>query len=982
MKKIFTVIFFLLILPAYLSAANIKGKVTDLQTGEPLIGANIVVVGTSFGAAADLNGVYEIRNLDAGTYDVRASYIGYQSVTTFQVRVNTDLTTELNFELPAEGISVGEVEVIAEKPLIQKDNTNAVRVTTSDDIEALPVRGINNVIGLTAGVVLKDDIVFIRGGRLDEVGFYLEGVNINNPYSGGSAVTIPQDAVEEIQVQAGGYTAEYGNANAGIIRQQLKTGTRAFKASYEYITDNIGFKSKDDAFSGEKRLGAYWFGYNEQVGTISGPIINEKFRFFGLMNYIFQRDANPQPYPGINNLGPYIATTNGQPDTIYLNYPAGAVRGNAAETFSYTGTFTADLQPFIVRLTGILSNNTTHRAQGTHRNPGNIASIFDAARIEQQDIMNGSASLKITHILSSNMFYELTGGYFYYSSDRFDPFLKDNFLSYGDSAANAPFGFHFPSRYTRPSRTDVYGFSFNGFGDVLAGYQKDRRTSFSAGAALSLLAGKEHTIKIGGDYQRYTMRRYAWNNERVFSLAQLIADPGTRTVEEIITGQGPDAFGYDVIGNETNGGFFAAKHPVFASAYIQDKIDLKDLILNLGVRFDYINTDNYELINPSLPDLSFDFNTGDIKPEGFRKVPSYSGISPRIGLSFPVTDQTVFHAQFGKFVQQSQLSDIYQGLTATSSQLRGGLFIGSPVGFNVRPTRTTQYELGFTQQIGSFASFDITGYYRDIKDQVILDLQSTAKTSQFKGYNIYKNGDFATTKGLELTFNMRRVERVTINASLSLQDAQGTGSFPNSNRGIVGAPLDGVTIFKPAYVSPLEYNNDVNGNINIDYRFGVDDGPSFLEQFGVSMLAQFTSGHPFTRGVGGSDLEGDARDRRPVEPLNSSTTPSTFQVDLRLDKSFKLFDQLNVNIYLFVINLFDKKNVENVFLRTGSATDDGYISNPQLSGDLVNQPGYIELYKAINIDYYERYQSAGNLQTVPFFYGPPRQIRLGIRLEY
>src|SRR5690606_20699565 len=136
----------------------------------------------------------------------------------------------------------------------------------------------------------------------------------------------------------------------------------------------------------------------------------EKFRFFGLVNYIFQRDANPQPYPGINNLGPYVATTNGQPDTIYLNYPAGAVRGNAAETFSYTATFTADLQPFIVRLTGIFSDNTGHRVQGTHRNPGNIASIFDETRIEQQDIMNGSASLKITHMLNSNMFYEINGG--------------------------------------------------------------------------------------------------------------------------------------------------------------------------------------------------------------------------------------------------------------------------------------------------------------------------------------------------------------------------------------------------------------------------------------------------------------------------------------------------------------------------------------------------------------------------------------------
>jgi hypothetical protein len=224
--------------------------------------------------------------------------------------------------------------------------------------------------------------------------------------------------------------------------------------------------------------------------------------------------------------------------------------------------------------------------------------------------------------------------------------------------------------------------------------------------------------------------------------------------------------------------------------------------------------------------------------------------------------------------------------------------------------------------------------------------------------------------------------RLAINASLSLQDAQGTGSFPNSNRGIVGSPLDGVTIFRPQYISPLEFNNALRGNINFDYHFGVNDGPSFLQEAGASLLITFTSGHPYTRGIGGADLEGDSRDRQPVESLNSSTTPSTFQADLRIDKTFQLFDKLRLNIYLFVINLFDTRNIENVFLRTGSTSDDGYISDPNLSGELVNQPGYTDLYRAINIDYYERWQNAPALFTVPNFYGPPRQIRLGVKLEY
>ena len=121
--KIIYFIFSLLLIPSLIYAGTtgkIKGKITDLESGEPLVGANILVVGTSFGAATDVNGEYTILNLDAGTYDVKASYIGYQAVTTSNVRVNADLTTELNFQLPVEGINVGEVVVVSQKPLINK----------------------------------------------------------------------------------------------------------------------------------------------------------------------------------------------------------------------------------------------------------------------------------------------------------------------------------------------------------------------------------------------------------------------------------------------------------------------------------------------------------------------------------------------------------------------------------------------------------------------------------------------------------------------------------------------------------------------------------------------------------------------------------------------------------------------------------------------------------------------------------------------
>jgi len=990
MNRWFSVLTILLMLSGSLLAQSgkISGKITDLSTGEALIGANVVVVGTSLGAATDINGEFSIRNLTAGTYELKASFIGYQTITITNVRVNTELTTEINFQLPAEGISVGEVVVVSERPLINKSNTNAERIKTSDDIEALPVRGVDNILALTAGVVFQDNTIFIRGGRQDEVGFYLEGSNITDPVVGGRNVTLVQDALEEIQVQAGGYTAEFGGANSGIIKQQIKSGTSDFKASVEYVTDNFlqGFNFENN---GEKTLGTYNWGYSEFIGTLSGPILGNSIKFFGLINYNKIEDQNPQPYPGFD-----LGVIGSGPDTVDFYYPGGPVLKNSSKNITGTGSLTFDFNPLILRLVGTYTDNTRYNPYSSARVAGNIANFLNTSRIEQIDEVDGAFSLKATYLFDASTFLELTGGYSFNQRENFDPYLKDNFRAYGDSVANANVGFVWTRRpgtgdlrYTRQQRLNIFGIAFNAPGDVTAGYGIFKRNNLTFNLGLSTVLAKVHTVKIGGELQSYTIRNYSLGNEGVFALAGLFANMTSgQTEEDIFINRGVNNYGYDVFGNEYDGDDIVNKphQPLFAAFYIQDKIEYKDLIINAGLRFDYIDIDNMMLLDPTQPELSFDKSTGRVKEDGLVEVPTFNSVSPRLGFSFPVTDQTVFHAQFGKFVQQSRLRDVYQGYYATSSNIGGGFFIPAPVGFNVRPTRTTQYEVGFTQQIGELASFDITGYYKDIQDQVLFDQVNTQTTSSYGSYFVLTNGDFATTKGLELTFNMRRFQRFMINGTFAYQDAQGTGSYPNSNRGIVGAPLDGVTVFSPQYVSPLEYNNKFRGNLNIDYRFGVDDGGPILQQLGLSALLTFTSGHPYTRGIGGADLEGDARDRQPTQPLNSSTTPSTFQVDLRLDKTFNITDKLNLNIYLYVINLFDALNIQNVFLRTGTTDDDGYLSDPSLGGTLIEQygPQYAELYRAVNIDYYEQYQNAAGLTTVPYFYGPPRQIRLGIRLEY
>lgn len=988
-RKFFYCFLFLLLMPVLLLASTkgrIKGKVVDLQTNEPLVGANVLVIGSSTGAATDASGEFVLQNLEAGTYTLKASYLGYQSITISNIRVNADLTTNIDFQLPAEGINVGTVEIIAKRPLIQKDNTNKIRITSSEDIAALPVRSVNQIIGLSAGVVLQDNAVFIRGGRIDEVGFYLEGTSIKNPMTGGRAVTIPQDAIEEVQVQSGGMTAEFGNGNAGIVRQQLKTGGAELKASLEYITDNITFKSKNNAYDGEKRLGAYWYGYDELSAVLSGPMpyFENRVKFFANFNYQFNRDNDPQPYPGIN-IG-NIVFTNG--DSANFVYPAGAIKGNRRETYSYAGTLNIDLNPVTIRLSGTYADITFDDYRPT------LQSMFNN-RIEKGKQFNGSLNLKLTHVIDNNMFYEVSLGYFYMEGNTRDPYLKGNYWAYGDSAANAKYGFNAqPSRYAAPVDWRIYTFNFTKPGTVVSNFTKFDRRNFNINASLTYNPNKTHSLKLGGEFIQYTMRN--WSTSVLQSsligtyMNQRASYPGLTSKElkeTILRGNngGVNNYGYDVLGEEYDGdGFYAPHKPIMAAAYIQDKIEYQDIILNLGLRWDYMDVDNLQMKNPARPWESIDFaNNNTLLENGWEATRSFSYVSPRIGIAFPVSDKTMFHAQFGKFVQYPRLVDVYQGYHRTAYEIGQNFFFGSPTGRNIEPTKTTQYEIGFTQQLTDFLSFDLTAYYKDVKDQVVFAKQVLDKDSPVAGlrdYNTLANGDFATTKGFEVTFTMRRYQRLQMNANLSFQDARGTGSYPNSNRGIMGTPVEN-RFFQPVYISPLEYNNDLRANLNLDYRFGVNDGGSILEQMGASLLVEYSSGHPFTRGTGGLDLEGDARNRQPVEPLGSSTTPSTLQFDLRIDKSFDIYDKLKANVYVLIINLFDAKNIENVFLRTGTTDDDGVINDPSLRPAGYGAD-YDAMYKAINIDYYEQYQAAGGLQTAPYFYGSPRQIRLGIKLEY
>ncbi len=449
------------LMPTALFAAGggkVHGKVVDSDTHEALIGATVTLVGTSRGAVTDQNGEYYILDVQIGTYVVQATYVGYQSVQISNVRVNENLTAEVNFELAKSAVEVAPVEIVAQRPLIEKSATNETRIINGDFLSSLPIRSVTEAAALQPGVVLRQNFVYVRGSRPDETGFTVNGVDVTNVYSGGSGVTIPQDAVEQIQVQTGGYPAEYGGANGGIVSTELRTGGEKMHLSLQAETDNYTGQGKES-------LGGYSYGYSDYVGTLSGPVVSDKVRFFGSVENTFYRDPgtfgsaasngingqigtgvngnSPQPrfWNGINFSGLEAAPqyTVAQPDTqiaqaLNLYYPAGNRIGGQLDQNSYAATLLFDLGNIQLRTAGSYSSTFSQYSADIH-------DFLDLQRLPINKYQDGFGNVKLTQFLTPKTYYEVNLNYYrdFYETGL-DPQYLTNWTGYGSPASDPTLG--------------------------------------------------------------------------------------------------------------------------------------------------------------------------------------------------------------------------------------------------------------------------------------------------------------------------------------------------------------------------------------------------------------------------------------------------------------------------------------------------------------------------------------------------------------
>jgi len=221
---------------------NIEGVVVDSNTGEKLPGVNIILKGTYYGAATDINGKYRINGITVGNYNVSISLIGYTTVEYTAIEIEPNKTKQIDVNLDETVLTLNqEVVVIGDKPLMDVEETQSKRTVTREDIEVTVVENIQGIVSRQTGVVESDREIHIRGGRTYENAYLIDGVSVQDPLAGtGFGLQLSANAIEQVEVITGGYNAEYGQATSGVVNVTTREGKDNFSGSVSYKRDNFG----------------------------------------------------------------------------------------------------------------------------------------------------------------------------------------------------------------------------------------------------------------------------------------------------------------------------------------------------------------------------------------------------------------------------------------------------------------------------------------------------------------------------------------------------------------------------------------------------------------------------------------------------------------------------------------------------------------------------------------------------------------------
>ncbi len=923
MKHWYITLLIAILLPAELLAGTsgkIAGKVTDKATGEGIPGVNVVITGTTLGAATNLDGEYTILNVPPGTYQLKFSAIGYSPVTVNDVRVNIDLTARINAQLGESVVAMEEEVVItATRPLVRKDLTASTAVVGKDEIQALPVTEVSEVLSLQAGYVDGH----VRGGRKGEVAYWIDGVPVTDAYDGGTVVEVNKNQVQELQLVSGAFNAEYGQALSGIVNIATRDGSNTFSGSFgAYVGDYIS--SSDEIFKGIDEVQPAAI-HNVDL-TLSGPILRDRLFFTATGRYVKfggwlhgYRKYNPSNIAYLDSANTFIESRD--PATGLGD--GSMVEMNGSEKFYGQAKLNLKISNDLKFWYQYIHDDVTYQDYNSFYvlNPDGNPTNY---RIGQTHLA------QFTHLLSDLTYHTLA----------FTMFQKD----FTKSVYEDPFD----SRYVHPNLTSqITPYSYATGGMDMQYFERSTQTMTGKWDITSQIT-QQHLVKGGIQaslhdiyYNDVTLRPA--EDQTDFNYAT--SDPYIRTRILDISTVYHDEY---------------TRKPMEFAWYIQDKMEFDDLIINIGLRFDLFDPAGQILADPTDPNIYDpikpanryrDLNANGVQDAGepgvtleerqaywYKDATIKSQFSPRFGAAFPITERGVLHFSYGHFFQIPRFELMYsEALFKIGSGTGNQGTVGNA---DLRPEKTVNAEIGLQQQLTDDISVDVTAFIRDTRDLAGTRAEQITVFGGSSTYSQVVNSDFAYTRGLVFSFSKRFADGLAASLDYTFQIARGTASDPYAaQQAAARGDLPEVQL------TPLEWDQRHTVNGSLSYN-----GPSY----GGSLIVQFGNGMPYT-----------PRRTEDITSLitNSQLKPSTINADLRLYKSLQLAF-LNTTLFLRVFNLFDTLNETGVFDDTGRA---GYTTD-------------LERIKAQNTP--ELVNSIDDWYTNRNNYSEPRRVEIGLTIDF
>jgi outer membrane receptor for ferrienterochelin and colicin len=942
------------------TTGKIEGSVND-PNGQPVAGAQVLILGTSLGATTNDAGYYFINNVPAGVYTLRAQFIGFSPNEVRNVRVLADQTITVNFDI-RRALELGAITVTEQQnPIVPRDQVATKSIVTGQLINDMPVDNIRDVLSLQAGVVEsgKGAGLSIRGGRPGEAAVYVDGALVRSQFSGGARGTVGTNAVEEASITTGAIGAEFGEAQSGVISLVTKSGGSALSGSASYQTD--------EPFGAGTSVG-----YNRFEGSVGGPIAGNLTFFIagtleGRQSAFQGRDWEKVPTYVLGGLDTTVTDVDDDGNPTEIDVPRFIQFGGACDPAqNYGFDCQGRVRPYNWR-TGTTANAKLQYTYGGSRISTGVNWSQDQFRNwnggfayqrssgqrdwnrgvgidwSQQIMRSAERALAFNVNLSYQMDNQLAGplsrdyevnhrsptlgmvlspmdfviDYDHFSDDDpTDPGSVTQLKSQADwdrlinnvrtnQGTRTPYLDRQDLANSQPYRMNPWGlatgFQNNGF-DVAVSLLQERRLSGRANVDWQL--DRYNRLKFGGDANS---TRVNWYSSGV--LRQSFMES-------------------------------YSEKPIRYGAYLEDRLDLGDVVVELGVRWDYFSSGAYIPISPGVTFSHPNFDPADpLDPADsvFAKAPSHTNWRPVVRVSFPVTDKTGFRLSYSHQVQTPDLQSMLQGFNNDLSFTNTNDIFGRDLTFG----KTILFEFGVRHAFSEDLVFDISAYNKDKVSDISTRIQEFLDPTDPNGQrtqfvNVLTNADFGNVRGVDVNLIRRIGDFFNGTLSYTFQVAKGTGSDPFSYIRTTSRQISAVTgerVDPPQAVLPTDDNRTHNFNGALSFSFPGDFAAgswygAVLRNGGAFLRFRFVSGLPYTRlkndgngqTVGGGNPLAFGLSGQQIEPINSSTMPWIKELDLRLTKGLRL-GGLELTGFADLRNLLNFRTITTIFAETGDVVN-------------------------------------------------------------